>query len=124
MSVEFIKQWNKQQIEDELRYLIEQLNSYTKFYDEGNPVISDKEWDDLYFKLQKMENEFEIYYEDSPTQRVNYQVVNQLNKVEHSHPMLSLDKTKSIDDIRFENSLLNITLLKIKLILLCVKWMV
>ena len=35
MSVEFIKQWNKQQIEDELRYLIEQLNSYTKFYDEG-----------------------------------------------------------------------------------------
>ena len=100
MSVEFIKQWNKQQIEDELRYLIEQLNSYTKFYDEGNPVISDKEWDDLYFKLQKMENEFEIYYEDSPTQRVNYQVVNQLNKVEHSHPMLSLDKTKSIDDIK------------------------
>ena len=77
MSVEFIKQWNKQQIEDELRYLIEQLNSYTKFYDEGNPVISDKEWDDLYFKLQKMENEFEIYYEDSPTQRVNNQVVNQ-----------------------------------------------
>ena len=100
MSVEFIKQWNKQQIEDELRYLIEQLNSYTKFYDEGNPVISDKEWDDLYFKLQKMENEFEIYYEDSPTQRINYQVVNQLNKVEHSHPMLSLDKTKSIDDIK------------------------
>ena len=41
-----------------------------------------------------------IYYEDSPTQRVNYQVVNKLNKVEHSHPMLSLDKTKSIDEVK------------------------
>lgn len=100
MSVEFIKQWNREQVESEIRYLIDQLNTYTKFYDEGNPVISDKEWDDLYFSLQKMENEYQIYYEDSPTQRVNYQVVNQLNKVEHSHPMLSLDKTKSIDDIK------------------------
>ena len=47
-----------------------------------------------------MEQKTGIYYEDSPTQRVNYQVVNKLNKVEHSHPMLSLDKTKSIDEVK------------------------
>ena len=38
-------------------------------------------------------------YEDSPTRKVNYQVVNQLKKVEHNHKMLSLDKTKSLEDV-------------------------
>ena len=100
MPVEYIKKENKENIINKIRNLIEQLNVYTKFYDEGKPVISDKEWDDLYFELQVLENEYNIYYEDSPTQKVNYQVVNKLNKVEHSHPMLSLDKTKSIDVLK------------------------
>lgn len=85
---------------NEIRKLIDELNYYTKLYDEGKPEISDKEWDDKYFLLQKMEQKTGIYYEDSPTQRVNYQVVNKLNKVEHSHLMLSLDKTKSIDEVK------------------------
>lgn len=85
---------------NEIRKLIDELNYYTKLYDEGKPEISDKEWDNKYFLLQKMEQKTGIYYEDSPTQRVNYQVVNKLNKVEHSHPMLSLDKTKSIDEVK------------------------
>ena len=85
---------------DEIRDLIDTLNLYTKYYDEGNPKISDKEWDNLYFKLVSLENKYNIYFEDSPTQKVNYQVVNKLNKIEHSHPMLSLDKTKSIDAIK------------------------
>jgi DNA ligase (NAD+) len=82
-----------------IKELVEKLNYYTKLYDEGRPEISDKEWDDMYFELQRLERESGIYLEDSPTQRVNYQVVNKLNKVEHSHPMLSLDKTKDIDII-------------------------
>lgn len=85
---------------EEIRKLIDKLNYYTKYYDMGQSLISDKEWDELYFKLVNLENTYNIYYEDSPTQRVNYQVVNKLNKVEHSHPMLSLDKTKSIDEVK------------------------
>ena len=85
---------------NEIRDLIDTLNLYTKYYDEGNPKISDTEWDNLYFKLVALENKYNVYFEDSPTQRINYQVVNKLNKVEHSHPMLSLDKTKSIDVIK------------------------
>lgn len=100
MSVEYIKKWNQDEIKVKIRNFIDQLNVWTKFYDEGTPVVSDKEWDDMYFELQALENEFNIFYEDSPTQRVNYQVVNQLNKVEHSHSMLSLDKTKSIDELQ------------------------
>ena len=83
-----------------VRALIDELNRLTKLYDEGHPEVSDKEWDNLYFELVELERATEEYYEDSPTQRINYQVVNELNKVEHSHPMLSLDKTKSIDDVK------------------------
>ena len=85
---------------NEIRELIEKLNYYTKYYDMGQSLISDKEWDEMCFRLQRWENETGIYLKDSPTQNVNYQVVNKLNKVKHNHPMLSLDKTKSIDAIK------------------------
>ena len=100
MSVEYIKKANHADIMNQIHNLIDKLNVYTKFYDEGHPVISDKEWDDMYFKLQNLENESGIYLEDSPTQRVSFQVVNELKKVTHNHPMLSLDKTKDINEIQ------------------------
>lgn len=84
---------------NKIQELIDKLNYYTKKYDEGKPEISDKEWDDMYFHLQDLENFYGIYCEDSPTQRVNFQVVNELKKVTHNHPMLSLDKTKDIKEI-------------------------
>ena len=86
--------------EYKIRDLINKLNYYTKKYDEGNPEISDKEWDDMYFELQDLENWTGLYFEDSPTQKVIFQEVSKLNKVEHNHPMLSLDKTKSIDEVK------------------------
>lgn len=83
----------------DMQELVKKLNYYTKLYDEGHPAISDEEWDNMYFQLQDMEKTSGIYLPDSPTQKVNYQVVNELTKVQHNHPMLSLDKTKSIDEI-------------------------
>ena len=58
--------------------LIKQLNDATKAYDEGHPIMSDKEWDNLYFALLKYETEGGIIFPDSPTQKVNYEVVNKL----------------------------------------------
>ena len=83
----------------QIRDLINKLNYYTKKYDEGNPEISDFEWDNLYFLLQKLEKQTNNYYEDSPTQKINYQVVNKLNKVKHNHLMLSLEKTKDLNEV-------------------------
>ena len=74
--------------------LIEKLNYHTKLYDEGRPEISDVEWDKMYFELQDLERSTGIYLENSPTQKIDYQVVSELKKVKHNHPMLSLDKTK------------------------------
>ena len=86
--------------QNQIQQLVDKLNYYTKLYDEGKPEISDEEWDNLYFELVKMEQASGIYLEDSPTQRVNYQVVNNLEKVKHDHPMLSLDKTKDIEVLK------------------------
>ena len=83
----------------EIRELINFLNKCTKYYDLGEPIISDKEWDDKYYLLKSLEKKFGIYYPDSPTQSVNYEIVNELVKKEHNHDMLSLDKTKDISDI-------------------------
>lgn len=84
---------------DEMRNLIEKLNYYTKLYDEGHPEITDKQWDDMYFQLQKMEEESGITLSNSPTMHIDYVIKNQLNKVKHNHPMLSLAKTKSEKDV-------------------------
>ena len=64
----------------EIQQLVRDLNEYTRLYDEGHPVISDKEWDRLYFKLEQLEKETGLIYPDSPTNTISYQVVNKLNK--------------------------------------------
>ena len=79
--------------------LVDKLNYYTKLYDEGKPEITDSEWDKMYFELQELERSTGIYLPNSPTQSIDYRVVNALQKVKHNHPMLSLNKTKSIDEM-------------------------
>lgn len=79
---------------DKIRQLVNDLNYHTKLYDEGHPEISDQEWDNMYFRLQELEARTGIYFSDSPTQKINYQIVSELKKVKHNHPMLSLAKTK------------------------------
>lgn len=79
--------------------LVNELNYHTKLYDQGTPVISDADWDAMYFELFNLENHTGYYLPNSPTQRINYEVVNELKKVKHNHPMLSLQKTQSIDEI-------------------------
>ena len=82
-------------IYDKIQYLVRYLNECTKAYDEGNPKITDEEWDNKYFELKALEEETGLILSNSPTQTITYNVVNALKKVEHNHKMLSLEKTKS-----------------------------
>lgn len=84
---------------DRVKFLVLALNAYTKDYDEGNPKITDEEWDNMYFELQNLEQETGLILPTSPTQTIHYEVVNALTKSEHNHKMLSLDKTKSLDEV-------------------------
>ena len=82
----------------EYQKLIDKLNEATEAYDAGKPYMSDHEWDRLYWQLVQMEKELGIVRSDSPTQQIHYKTVNELTKVTHNHPMLSLDKTKSLEE--------------------------
>ena len=44
-------------IYDKVRFLVQYLNECTKAYDEGNPKITDEEWDNKYFELKSLEEE-------------------------------------------------------------------
>ena len=83
----------------EIAALIRKLNEATEQYDAGHPIMSDKEWDDLYFKLKKREEETGIIFPNSPTQKIHFTKVSELKKVNHNHLMLSLDKTKDVKNI-------------------------
>jgi DNA ligase (NAD+) len=86
-------------IYEKITFLVRYLNECTKAYDEGNPKITDEEWDNKYFELQELEKETGLILSNSPTQTISYGVVNALSKVEHSHKMLSLEKTKSAEEV-------------------------
>ena len=88
-----------------MQQLIKQLNEWTFFYDKGSPKVSDKHWDDVYFELKKLEEETGIVLDNSPTQEIIYDSkVSELKKVKHNHDMLSLEKTKNIEEV---NSFIN-----------------
>ena len=84
----------------QIRELIDYLNYHTKCYDEGHPEITDAEWDKKYFELQDLENKYKLFFNNSPTQSISYEVVTSLEKVRHNHEMLSLDKIKSLEELK------------------------
>ena len=87
---------SKELIEEYVNY----LNYHTELYNGGVPEISDEEWDNKYFTLLEMEKKTGIVLEDSPTRKIIYKnIKGKLNKVEHNHLMLSLEKTKDIKDL-------------------------
>lgn len=80
--------------------LVDYLNvCRDEYYNNNNSIITDEQYDDLFDKLKQMEEETGIILSNSPTQTVGYTVVSELPKVEHVRPLLSLDKTKSYDDV-------------------------
>ena len=90
---------------DRIKELISTLNKASDaYYNSGNPIMTDYEWDNLYDELVKLEEKTGVVYLNSPTQIVGYEVKTNLEKVTHSHPMLSLGKTKSVNDlVKFSN---------------------
>ena len=78
---------------------IDKLNYYTDKYNEGHPEITDEEWDNLYFDVKAYEEATGFVNPNSPTVTIA-EVQTKLRKVTHSHPMLSLDKTKDINILK------------------------
>ena len=85
---------------DRINELTMLLNYYRdQYYNYAKSEISDYEYDNLYDELKKLEDETGYRLANSPTQSVGYIVKSELIKVKHNHPMLSLDKTKDINEV-------------------------
>lgn len=69
------------------------------YYNTGVEIMSDHEYDELYDELEKLEKETGVILNGSRTQQVGFEVASSLAKVKHTSKMLSLDKTKSIDEL-------------------------
>lgn len=69
------------------------------YYNTGVEIMSDKQYDDLYDELEALEKKTGVILSGSRTQTVGYEVSSALQKIRHTSKMLSLDKTKSVDEL-------------------------
>lgn len=83
-----------------MKELVALLNKAGRaYYQEDREIMSNREYDELYDELCALEQETGITLADSPTIHVGYEVVSELVKEEHSSPMLSLNKTKDVEEL-------------------------
>ncbi len=69
------------------------------YYQESRELMSNYQYDQLYDELAGLEKETGVILSGSPTQKVGYEVLSELPKEAHESPMLSLDKTKDVEDL-------------------------
>ena len=89
-----------EQIKHEIEKLVKDLNYHGyRYHVLDSPVISDEEYDGLYFHLKDLEDKYHYILPDSPTQRVGAPPLDKFEKVKHTEPMLSLDNAFTYTDL-------------------------
>ena len=84
-----------------IKELVEILNKAAKsYYVDAVEIMPNIEYDKLYDELLELEKETNVVLSNSPTQNVGYEIAGELPKKAHESHMLSLDKTKSVEDLR------------------------
>lgn len=87
-------------MEQRIRELVDKLNEYSKaYYVLDAPKISDKEYDELYDELLRLEEQSGIILPDSPTQRVGGDPLPCFEPHTHVHRLWSLDKVRTREDL-------------------------
>ncbi|MGH9907850.1 MAG: NAD-dependent DNA ligase LigA, partial [Pyrinomonadaceae bacterium] len=91
-----------QSIAKEIEKLREEIQRHEElYYVQDNPEISDEEYDKLLERLTKLEGQHpQLITPDSPTQRVGGRPAEGFPEVVHRRPMLSLDNSYNIDELR------------------------
>lgn len=101
--------------------LVAKLNRYRhEYYNLAAPSVPDAVYDHLFDELQELEKQTGIILSNSPTQTVGAAPVSSLKKVKHTIPLLSLDKTKQMEEL-LEMARKSVSLLMLKLDGLTVK---
>lgn len=85
---------------DRMKELTQKLRLASQaYYQKDEEIMSNLEYDRLYDELAALERETGIVLSGSPTVTVGYESLEQLPKERHEAPMLSLDKTKSVEEL-------------------------
>lgn len=85
---------------DRMRELIAKLHEAdVAYYKYDDPIMTDHEYDELFDELKRLEGETGIVLSGSQTHKVSGEILESLQAVEHTKPMLSADKTKLVSDI-------------------------
>ena len=94
-----------QELVQHMRTLIDRIKAAdVAYYRDDNPTMTDREYDLLVDELDKLEAVTGTILSGSPTLAVPGEILKGLKTVRHTKPMLSADKTKSVDElIRFAN---------------------
>lgn len=69
------------------------------YYRDDRPIMTDREYDLILDELKGLEHDTGLILSNSPTQKVSGDILEEFTPVRHTRPMLSADKTKSIDDL-------------------------
>ena len=86
---------------ERIKELVETLNRASEaYYVNDNPIMSDKQYDELYDELEMLEKNTGYILSSSVTQKVQGRVLDGFQKITHSKPMLSAAKTKDINEIK------------------------
>jgi DNA ligase (NAD+) len=92
---------SKEKIKEEINELIKLIDKYDyEYYVNANSLVSDKEYDVLFRKLQDLEKEYpEFISPNSPTHRVGGKTLKEFKSIQHNKPMLSLANTYTKEEL-------------------------
>lgn len=83
-----------------VKELVQEIRKHDELYDQSKPIISDKEYDNLYYELLDLEKQFPQFADpESPTQKIYAVMVDELEKVRHNSFMGSQEKIKTWDGV-------------------------
>jgi len=95
-----MEEQNNDVVLSEMKELIEKINraSYS-YYVLDDPIMSDKKWDELYYRLLDLEKETGIVLPASPSRKVGGEVLDKFKKVKHKERLYSLDKAQTMQEL-------------------------
>lgn len=96
--------------QDDILTLREVIREHNRLYHIAeSPIIGDTEYDQLFHALARAESDYSMLDADSPTAHLAILASGQFQKVAHIYPMISLDNTYSVDEVRdFEQRMRNV----------------
>ncbi len=96
-----VEELSEQEASEQAERLREAIRHHDyRYYVENDPIIADRTYDELFRRLQELEDAFDIQTKDSPTRRIGGEPLDELETVEHVTPMLSIDSSGEADDVR------------------------